>query len=246
MVTLVALHGLGATSAVWTPVLDRLDWEGDVLALDLPGHGMSPWTGDYRIEAMASAVADAVRGHLETTGSGDGSVVIVGHSLGGGVGLALASGTHGVDVEAMLGLGIKITWTAEEVAGMAKVAAKGIRWFATRDEAIERFTRTAGLSSPAGLDPELLVGSVVEEANGWRLAQDPASFAQTALDAVGLVSAARCPVVLGAGVDDAMVARTHLETLVDEPAMAPEAGHNVQVDNPTWVADQITRVLDGR
>ena len=39
---LILVHGLGGTSLVWTPVLDRLARERDVINVDLPGFGRSP------------------------------------------------------------------------------------------------------------------------------------------------------------------------------------------------------------
>jgi pimeloyl-ACP methyl ester carboxylesterase len=39
---LVLIHGLGGSRRIWTPVLDRLAAERDVIALDLPGFGESP------------------------------------------------------------------------------------------------------------------------------------------------------------------------------------------------------------
>ena len=38
---LVLLHPLGADRHVWAPVMDRLDAERDVIAVDLPGFGES-------------------------------------------------------------------------------------------------------------------------------------------------------------------------------------------------------------
>jgi pimeloyl-ACP methyl ester carboxylesterase len=38
----VLLHGLGGTTAVWNPVIERLTEEREVLAIDLPGFGAAP------------------------------------------------------------------------------------------------------------------------------------------------------------------------------------------------------------
>ncbi len=40
---------------------------------------------------------------------------MLGHSLGGVVGLALAGGGSGMSVQAVIGLGIKVAWTGEEL-----------------------------------------------------------------------------------------------------------------------------------
>ena len=83
---LLLLHGLGATGDVWQgwrPLLARR-WPGRWLAPDLPGHGGSPPLPGYTFESLAAAVAGAV--------GTDARTVVLGHSLGGVVGLALAGG----------------------------------------------------------------------------------------------------------------------------------------------------------
>jgi pimeloyl-ACP methyl ester carboxylesterase len=102
------LHGLGATGDVWQgwrPLLDRR-WPGRWLAPDLPGHGGSPPLSSYTFESLAAAVADTV--------GTDARTVVLGHSLGGVVGLALAGGGFPVPVQAVIGLGIKVAWAEDE------------------------------------------------------------------------------------------------------------------------------------
>src|SRR5215472_16714327 len=97
---LVLLHGLGATGDVWGawwPPLARR-WPGRWLAPDLPGHGGSPPLAAYSFDGFAAAVAGIVQPSDR--------IVVLGHSLGGVVALALASGRFGVPVEAVIGLGI--------------------------------------------------------------------------------------------------------------------------------------------
>jgi pimeloyl-ACP methyl ester carboxylesterase len=97
------LHGLGATSEVWDgwqPLLARR-WPGRWLAPDLPGHGGSRPLPGYTFDTLAAAVAGIA--------SGGARAVVLGHSLGGVV--ALASGRFSVPVQAVIGLGIKVTWT---------------------------------------------------------------------------------------------------------------------------------------
>src|SRR5215831_19880579 len=99
---LVLLHGLGATSDVWAgwrPLLAGR-WPGRWLAPDLPGHGGSPPLAAYTFDGFAAAVAGLIEPGART--------VVLGHSLGGVVGLALASGRFSVAVDAVIGLGIKV------------------------------------------------------------------------------------------------------------------------------------------
>ncbi len=236
--TLLLLHGLGATSGVWADVVDRLDWQGRVLTPDLPGHGLAPAQDDYTVEALAAAVAQVC--------DDDEEVVAVGHSLGGCVALCLASGAFRPVVTGVIGLGIKAVWSDDDVTGMAKIAAKGVRWFDSRDEAVARFLLQAGLNGILDANHPAIDDSIAEVDGRWRVSQDPNTFAQQAVDLVGLVGAATCPVILGAGENDAMVSRADLATHVADPRMATGRGHNAQVEDPDWVVDLITEIVERR
>src|SRR5215831_20576290 len=136
---LVLLHGLGATGDVWAgwwPLLARR-WPGRWLAPDLPGHGSSPPLAAYTFDGFAAAVAGIVQPGTP--------VVVLGHSLGGVVGLALAGGGSGVPVRAVIGLGIKVVWTDEDLERARAMAQRPVAWFASRDEAAARYLRVSGL-----------------------------------------------------------------------------------------------------
>ncbi len=104
--TLLLLHGLGATADVWRPLTGH--WPGRWLAPDLPGHGGTPPLARCTFGGLAAAVAGAV--------PDDEPVLVLGHSLGGVVALALASGWFGVRVSAAVALGSKVVWSSEELA----------------------------------------------------------------------------------------------------------------------------------
>jgi len=89
---LVLLHGLCGTAAVWDGWADVLpdSWPGPWLALDLPGHGHAPTLHRYSFGSMAAHVAEMLPPSR--------LVVVLGHSLGGVVALALSSGWFGVRV----------------------------------------------------------------------------------------------------------------------------------------------------
>lgn len=90
--TLVLLHGFGADSLSWQPLVAALGDSASLVLVDLPGHGRSPAPhGRSSVHSLAGMVADALRGQ------GLDDVHLVGHSLGGAVALALAeSGAVGV------------------------------------------------------------------------------------------------------------------------------------------------------
>lgn len=238
MTALLMIHGLGATSGVWADVLEQLDWDGPVLTPDLPGHGSAEWIDEYTVGTLAAGVASSVFDQLED----DEPVIAVGHSLGGGVALCLASQFFGPVVTGVIGLGIKIAWTDDDVTNMAKVASRGRKPFDSRDEAVERFLRMAGLSGIVTPGHAAAEAAVVQSDGQWVVAQDPRTFAQRKLDMAGLMAAAKCPVILGAGANDAMVSEADIAAHVADPRICLESGHNVQVEDPAWVISLITEL----
>jgi pyruvate dehydrogenase E2 component (dihydrolipoamide acetyltransferase) len=80
----VFLHGFGADLNGWRPVQRLLPESRPALAIDLPGHGLTP-LGE---EASFEALVEAVRAALAVEGVG--AAHLVGHSLGGAVAAVLA------------------------------------------------------------------------------------------------------------------------------------------------------------
>jgi len=82
---LLLVHGLGASRRTWRKVIAALAVEHRVIAPDLPGHGDSEApSGDYSLGAHATALRDLLT-VLDVP-----KVTVIGHSLGGGVGLQFA------------------------------------------------------------------------------------------------------------------------------------------------------------
>lgn len=89
--SIVFVHGLDDDSSCWDSVIDILSGDHHCLALDLPGHGDSPEPSDpaaYRRESVLESI-DHVLASL-------GPSVLVGHSLGGYLGLAHSLSRPGV------------------------------------------------------------------------------------------------------------------------------------------------------
>lgn len=78
---ILLLHGLMGRARTWAPVARWLTAHGHVLAPDARGHGGSPARGPWTVEAMAGDAARVL------TGPG----VVIGHSMGGLHGIALAA-----------------------------------------------------------------------------------------------------------------------------------------------------------
>lgn len=82
---LVILHGLLGSSRNWRAAAQALSEQFDVFALDLRNHGDSPHTDEHTYTAMAGDVLAWLRAQAL------GPVWLVGHSLGGKVGMRLAA-----------------------------------------------------------------------------------------------------------------------------------------------------------
>ncbi len=216
------LHGLGATSDVWNGLIDALDGRAFV-APDLPGHGGSPALHRYPFPAVAGALAHLV----DPAGT-----VIVGHSYGGVIGLHLADRPG---VRAVVGVGIKVVWTPDDLARAAALAARPTPVFATRAEAVARHLRVAGLDGLVAPDDPGLDAGVVRTAEGWRLAFDQRAFAVDEPGMAALLAAAPVPVTLARGEHDRMVRTEQLAALVPDPVVLPGLGHNAHVEDPAAV-----------
>jgi pimeloyl-ACP methyl ester carboxylesterase len=82
---LLLLHGLGGSWREWTPVLDDLAAEREVIAVDLPGFGETrPLPGEVSIETLADAVTDFLEAQNLT------GVDVAGGSMGARLALELA------------------------------------------------------------------------------------------------------------------------------------------------------------
>jgi pimeloyl-ACP methyl ester carboxylesterase len=218
---LVLLHGLGATGEVWSGLVDLVgsDWPGPVLVPDLPGHGRSARLRRYSFGSMTAAIGAALEPDRPT--------VVVGHSLGGVLGLTLASGWFGVPVPAVCGLGMKVRWTSDDLGKAAAIAARPAMTFETQADAMDRALRVAGLH---GLMPEL-PSAVIASSAGWCLALDNAAFGVGAPDIAGLLAARRGALVLAAGEHDPMSPADHLAEF-GPPVLLAGCGHNAHVEQP--------------
>ena len=220
------LHGLGATGDVWAgwwSLLARC-WPGRWLAPDLPGHGGSPPLAAYTFDGFAAAVAGVVQPGAP--------LVVLGHSLGGVVGLALASGRLSVSVQAVIGLGIKVVWTDEDLDRAQAVAQRPPAWFASRDEAAARYLRVSGLAGLRSADDPAVDAGLREKEGRWRLAMDPGAFAVGAPDMAQLLARTQALVTLARGEQDPMNTDEQLARLGVPMVTLPGLGHSAHVESP--------------
>lgn len=79
---MVFLHGLFGQGKNWTQVAKQVAEQHQVLLVDLPHHGRSPWPERFDFAQAAAQVLDVL--------PDDEPVTVVGHSLGGKVAMVLA------------------------------------------------------------------------------------------------------------------------------------------------------------
>ena len=237
---LVLLHGLGATREVWGPMIGQVEamWPGRWLAPDLPGHGRSEAIKDYAPESQAVHVADLVRAE----GPG-GPLVVVGHSMGGVVALALAGAAQGLRPDRVFGLGIKVAWSPAELEAMSARAAATPKVFATQTEAIDRYLKVSGLAGLATAHSSMAQAGVVRAGGGWRLAVDPRTHDVGAPNMAVLTAAASAPIHLASGDADSMSGLADLRRWDPEAQALEGLGHNAMIEEPgvvwRWIAERV-------
>ena len=226
--TLLLCHGLSGTGEVWTGVRDIVKdrWPGRWLIPDMRGHGRSDHAPSYGIAMhaadMAALIAEA------------GPTIVAGHSMGGLVGITLATGWFGAEVKAVVTAGVKVNWSEDDIAQVRKVADTPARWFETRDEAIQRFLRVAGLSDIAAPESPLAASGIVEQDGRYRLAADMRTGLVALSDPKDIYTVAtkQCKIALACGEHDRMASIAELRELDPEAVEFKGLGHNAHVEDP--------------
>jgi pimeloyl-ACP methyl ester carboxylesterase len=223
---LVLIHGLGANAAVWDELLPvlRENWPGGWLIPELRGHGRSFHGAPYGFGVHAADVA----AHLGQ----DAEVTVVGHSMGGAVAFALASGIFGVRVKSVVAFGVKVDWPDEDLARAQAVARAPVKLFANRQDALERYLKVSGLWGLAGPESRTAQLGVVEKDGHYGLAADPLTNAVGKPDAVALVEASLAPIRLLTGEQDKVGHAEGMRRLGPPVTVLPGLGHNLHVEAP--------------
>ena len=238
--TVLLLHGMGATGAVWTGVRRAIDrrMAARWIVADLGGHGGSDWRATYSVGQFAADLVPLIHDHRE--------LFIVSHSLGTYVGLALASGWFGVRVAGLLGIGPKVSWSDADIQGARELATRPVRWYATQQEASLRYRRTSGLDEKVAPNEDHLARGVVHAAEGYRLSQDPRTFIVAGAPFATLLSSAACGVLLARGEHDAMVSTEELRAHRDDAVVIAGAGHNAHAEQPDAIVSLLEPLLSGK
>lgn len=234
---ILLLHGLGATAGVWVGVERVLEQRGigRWIAPDLSGHGSSDAHSRYSVGCFAGELAELIRDELE--------VYIIGHSLGVYLALALASRWFGVEVRGVVGLGPKISWPEADIQSTRELAARPVRWYASADEAWNRYRRVSGLDPTIASEEKWLRRGITQAEQGWRLSQDPRTFEVAGAPFASLAAGAQARLVLARGERDAMVSLAELREHSPDSLEITAAGHNAHIEKPEEIVGLLERLL---
>jgi pimeloyl-ACP methyl ester carboxylesterase len=234
---ILLLHGLGATSGVWAGVRGVLEQRriGRWIAPDLGGHGRSDSQPPYSVGGLAAELATLIQGESQ--------LFIIGHSLGAYLALALGSRWFGVEVAGVVGLGPKISWPEADIQVTRDLAARPVRWYATAEEAWSRYRRVSGLEPHIAPGESWLRHGVSQGEQGWRLSQDPRTFAVAGAPFASLAASAQAPMVLARGEHDTMVSAAELRLHCHDVSEIAAAGHNAHVEKSEEVVGLLKRLI---
>jgi pimeloyl-ACP methyl ester carboxylesterase len=205
-------------------------WGERWAAPDLPGHGLSRPAADYAPESVAGAISQALRLPSKSE-----DVVVLGHSFGAVVGLALASGRFGFTPRQVLAIGVKVEWTAAELEAMRSRASTPPKCFASQDAAVQRYLKVSGLLGLVDPTSSMALSGVRQTEHGWRLAMEPGANDVGLPPMSRLTSAASSPVVLACGERDPLTSADQLRQFDSQPQVLAGLGHNAMVEDPDAV-----------
>jgi len=229
---LVLIHGAGGTHLHWPPRLRRL--QGTLVrALDLPGHGDSPGPGQSTIAGYRRAI----EAWMDALGLPP--AVIVGHSMGGAVAMALA-----LDAPARVA-GLVLVGTG------ARLRVHPMLLEATRPGGVGTEVLTELMSAwySPGVAPRMreLAARSLEAVDPAVLHGD--FLACDAFDVMDRLDAIRQPALVVVGEDDQMTPVKYARYLADHLAGArleivPGAGHMVMLEQPAAVEKILAEWLE--
>ena len=216
---IVFLHGFGADLNGWRPVHRLLPETRPALAIDLPGHGLTPLGEDASFEALVRAARAAL------AEEGASAAHLVGHSLGGAVAAALAREPGIKALSLMLiapaGLGDDVNAAFFDGYLQADTEAALTPWlhmlvvdYAALGSALARTTLRQRRERPLVAEQRRLAGALF------------AGGRQT-IDIRGLLAAPEAPTKIVFGLEDRITPARHAEGLSGLIALHrfPRVGH---------------------
>lgn len=239
--TLLLIHGGGAHTGWWHLLTPLLEDEWRTVAIDLSGHGGdSERRPEYALEGWCeevTAVAEAI---------GDPTVVLVGHSMGGGIALATAA------LEPGLARGVALLDSAVWAPYLSRFEGRRPPTiYPTREAALDAFR----LMPPQPVtnhaaERTLAPMSIAPRDGGWTWKWDPSALVSFDGGVVReLLPRLECPVVEIAGELSDHVGADAMELIAELTGREvplieiPGAYHHVMLDQPAAVAAALVPYL---
>jgi len=264
---ILLVHGLGGSVANWDAVGQRMTEHGRVLALDLPGYGLSPPAGDWKVTTMAAAVHD----FIEASGP---PVTLVGNSMGGLVSSMVAAG-HPDLVSALVLVSPatpprlpdpRIHWpTARRLAIQAAPGLGNVvsRYFWARFTPAQLVSLSLeSITHKPGRVPMPVVEALVATAKArsrlpWSVEAVPATARAIAAmwlrpaRFVAMIREVRAPTLVVHGLADRIVSPTSVEWMCSlrpdwELIQMDDTGHTPQLDAPVRFVETVSPWLSRR
>ena len=227
----VFIHGSGGNAGLWRKVLKELGEDYRSLAVDLPGHGLSPGEGLKGVSESGEFVKD----FMGALGLKD--VVLGGHSFGGAVAQYLALRYAG-ELRALLliGTGARLRVLPEALEMMRKMA------FGELPPKFYPF----GFAEKAS--PEVIAEGEKEWAKTGSLARYYDFVSCDQFDIIGEVGKIRLPALIACGREDRLTPVKYSEFLNQKIAgskmeVIDGAGHLVMLENPRGLSQAILGFL---
>ena len=242
--TLVFLHFFGGSSRTWEPVAAELALEYPCVALDLRGYGETEVTeaggetASYSLDLTAADVVEAIT-HL-----GLREYVLVGHSMGGKVALALAAG-QGCP-EGLRALALVAPSPASPEPMPDEERSRLLAGYCSADAARETLSKITAAPLPQSLVDKVVADEVRAAYPAWHAWLERGSIA----DISARLTRVRVPVHLLAGEKDANITARLLKREVAAYLSAefardvetvPDAAHLLPLEAPAAVADFVRR-----
>jgi len=216
----VFLHGFTGSCVIWNDYLEELSTTHLVVAIDLPGHGQSEsLSNNHSMEDMGNAVK-TILDHLEIS-----HAVIIGHSMGGYVALAIAQSFP----DLIKGLGLFHSTARSDSPEAKELRERAIKLIGANHKDF-LFEFIPGLFAPENRSGcALEISNLIEMAKG--MTSEAIIAAQRGMmeriDFTTLLANAPFPVMFVAGHKDQ---RIPFESILQQIAIVPQA-HSLTLRN---------------
>jgi pimeloyl-ACP methyl ester carboxylesterase len=255
---LLLLHGNGAHADWYSFIAPHLTRERRVVAMSWSGMGGSDWRETYSRELFTSEALEVA--HASGLFAAGRAPVVVGHSFGGRIAIALAA-EHGEKFHAAV-LVDPPAFSLEHPRERARRPVPRLRElkphpvYASLEAALARFR-----FAPAQSCANLFIADYIARRSlrpaaregggeGWTWRFDPFLWRDLRMgDPMQHVRAARCPVALIRGADSHLMRPEDASSIMKLlPAGSPfieipDAGHHVMVDQPLALIEALAELL---